>query len=102
LARQLHPDVPETGSEARFKRLVWASRELASAAGRQKWRARGSGEVVMSLEEYELDSEDFAFDMNDWPFEELDDLIRISEEAVNTESMSDVRSIWGDDGFSVE
>ncbi|CAE7646855.1 dnaJ, partial [Symbiodinium sp. KB8] len=50
LARQLHPDV-ETGSEARFKRLVWASRELASAAGRKKWRARGSGEA-MSLEEY--------------------------------------------------
>ena len=25
--------------------------------------------------------EDFAFDLNDWPFEELDDLLRISEEA---------------------
>ncbi|CAE7473521.1 dnaJ [Symbiodinium natans] len=102
LARQLHPDVPETGSEARFKRLVWASRELASTAGRQKWRARGSGEVAMSLEEYELEIEDFAFDLNDWPFEELDDLLRISEEAVDTETMTDVRSSWCDDGFEVE
>ena len=30
-----------TPAQARFKRLVWASRELASAAGRKKWRARG-------------------------------------------------------------
>ncbi|CAE7839947.1 dnaJ [Symbiodinium sp. CCMP2592] len=100
LARQLHPDV-ETGSEARFKRLVWASRELASAAGRKKWRARGSGEA-MSLEEYELENEDFAFDLNDWPFEELDDLLRVSEEAVDTETMTDVRSSWCDDGFAIE
>lgn len=91
----------ETGSEARFKRLVWASRELASAAGRKKWRARGSGEA-MSLEEYELENEDFAFDLNDWPFEELDDLLRVSEEAVDTETMTDVRSSWCDDGFAIE
>ena len=24
--------------------------------------------------------QDFAFDMQDWPFEELDDLLRVSEE----------------------
>ena len=46
--------------------------------------------------------EDFAFDMEDWPFEELEDLLRLTEEAQDVSAMQDVRTLRVDDGFKVE
>eukprot|EP00435_Cladocopium_sp_Y103_P015232 s2793_g3.t1 len=42
--------------------------------------------------------------MRDWPFEELEDLLRLSEEAmdVSEDAMQDVRTTWTDDGFVLE
>eukprot|EP00434_Breviolum_minutum_P030766 symbB.v1.2.027209.t2/scaffold2775.1/size70737/1 len=103
LARELHPDVPETGSEESFKHLVWAMRELSTERGRRRWGVAGDL-TGASLEEISLEAEDFAFDMRDWPFEELDDLLRLSDEAIDVskKAMADVRTTWGDDGFTIE
>eukprot|EP00438_Fugacium_kawagutii_P021105 Skav205928 [mRNA] locus=scaffold123:1109098:1115291:+ [translate_table: standard] len=99
LARELHPDVPETGNEEGFKHLLWAMRELSSERGRRRWGVPGDL-TGASLQEISLEAEDFAFDMRDWPFEELEDLLRLSEEAmdVSDDAMQDVRSTWSDDG----
>eukprot|EP00913_Durusdinium_trenchii_P012336 g11580.t1 len=91
LAREMHPD-------EKFKQLVWAMRELTSEKGRKKWAIQGDL-MGVSLQEMSLESEDFAFDMRDWPFEELEDLLRLSEEAMD---VSEVRTTWSDDGFLVE
>ena len=40
--------------------------------------------------------------MEDWPFEELEDLLRLSEEAKDVSEMQDVRTVRADDGFKVE
>ena len=32
-------------------------------------------------------AEDFAFDMRDWPFEELDDLLRLSDEVLRVDGL---------------
>ena len=40
--------------------------------------------------------------MEDWPFEELEDLLRLTEEAQDVSAMQDVRTLRVDDGFKVE
>ncbi|CAE8634855.1 unnamed protein product [Polarella glacialis] len=37
LAKVYHPDVPSTGDAAKFRLLLWASEELSSLEGQQRW-----------------------------------------------------------------